>query len=63
MRIRLTFFIFQEHCCAGDRRSPLQFYFGSILPEELLRDYPYREEDYTRPAQQLFGEYRAKIEP
>ena len=29
---------------------------------QLLRDYPYREEDYTRPAQQLFGEYRAKTE-
>ena len=29
---------------------------------QLLRECPYREEDYTRPAQQICGEYRAKTE-
>ena len=28
----------------------------------LLRDYPYREEDYTRPAQEIFNHWRAKTE-
>ena len=29
---------------------------------QLLLSYPFREADYIRPAQQMFGEYRADIE-